>query len=311
MPHSTDTTLELPTTVHFEFPAGESTVCRGLVFGNPQESKQIVAITGAIGMVQEQAPWQYARRLSALGMTCLTFDHRYFGESDGEPRQFENPLHKAADLIALGEFIKEGGGPLQFPNDSTVSLLGICKGGAYSLRAARLSHAVDRFIGVSGFYFDDVSLEAEKGYKAQRIAQGKAALQKYEETGEVDYLPIVHDKRQDAALPYPALYAWYSPWEEKSRWENRYAVMSDYFIYNYDSAEDAQNLRKPALIIHGNKSTNPGSARRVFDQIPHPDKSFLFYEDGVDFQTNFYDREELIDRACGDIAGWLMQTEGA
>jgi len=62
---------------------------------------------------------------------------------------------------------------------------------------------------------------------------------------------------------------------------------------------------KPSLIIHGNKSTNPGAAERVHRHIPHEDKTWTLYQEGVDFQTNFYDREALIDRACGDVSDWL------
>jgi len=84
--------------------------------------------------------------------------------------------------------------------------------------------------------------------------------------------------------------------------------MSDYFIYQLESAPDARKLDKPALIIHANKSTNPQSAKDVYDLIPSDEKELCFYEDGVDFQTNFYDRADLINRACSDIVSWLNKN---
>ncbi len=284
----------------FEFSSGGD-LCRGKFFPSEKPSHMVIMITAAIGQIQEQAPLAYARELAARGVNAVTFDHRYFGLSDGAPRQLEHPEHKIEDIEALARFIKEGG---LGDGLTCVLTLGICKGGAYSLAAASRCEAIDGFIGVSGFYFDDISLEAASGYKQQRIDQGRRALERYEKDGTVDYLPITHDQRKDAALPYPALHAWYSPWEINSRWQNRYAVMSDLFIYQLQSAPHAKVLFKPSLVIHSNKSTNPGSATAIFELIPDARKTLRFYEDGVDFQTNFYDRSPLIALACDDISEW-------
>ncbi len=294
----------MKTPILFEFPV-DDVLCRGKFFRSTTPSNVVISITAAIGQIQEQAPYQYAKRIAELGVNAVTFDHRYFGLSDGAPRQLEHPTKKVEDIQALAEFIRTSS---LFDGITQVLTLGICKGGAYSLKAAATCQAIDGFIGVSGFYFDDTSLEAASGYKAQRIEQGRLALEKYQQNGEVEYLPITHDVRKDAALPYPALHAWYSPWEITSRWQNRYAVMSDYFIYQLESAPDARALDKPSLIIHANKSTNPQSAKDVFNLIPTQRKKFCFYEEGVDFQTNFYDRPDLIDRACSDIISWLKES---
>lgn len=287
----------------FEFPVGD-VHCRGKFFRAEMPSDIVIMITAAIGQIQEQAPYQYATRLAKLGVHAVTFDHRYFGLSDGAPRQLEHPERKVEDIQELAKFLKTSN---LIPGLDRIVSMGICKGGAYSLRAAADCEAIHEFIGVSGFYFDDTSLEAASGYKAERIEQGRKALEKYESNGEVDYLPITHDVRKDAALPYPALHAWYAPWEVTSRWQNRYAVMSDYYIYQLESAPDAKSLNKPALIIHATKSTNPQSAKEIFALIPNQRKKFCLYEDGVDFQTNFYERSELIDRACGDIISWVNE----
>src|SRR6186997_511559 len=56
--------------------------------------------TGPLTSVKEQATGAYARALAARGCAALAFDHRTFGESDGEPRQFEDPEGKARDISA-------------------------------------------------------------------------------------------------------------------------------------------------------------------------------------------------------------------
>jgi len=101
--------------------------------------------------------------------------------SDGSPRQLEHPERKTEDIQALADFLKKGS--LVEPG-TRILALGICKGAAYSLAAAAGCEAIEGFIGISGFYFDEVSLEAESGYRQQRIDQGKHALQRYENEGE-------------------------------------------------------------------------------------------------------------------------------
>jgi uncharacterized protein len=55
-------------------------------------------LTGPLTSVKEQATGAYAAALAERGFLALAFDHRTFGESGGEPRQFENPLAKVEDI---------------------------------------------------------------------------------------------------------------------------------------------------------------------------------------------------------------------
>ena len=55
-----------------------------------------VVTTGPLTSVKEQATGHYAEALAERGFAALAFDHRTFGESEGEPRQFENPRARRA-----------------------------------------------------------------------------------------------------------------------------------------------------------------------------------------------------------------------
>jgi len=44
--------------------------------------------------LKDQVVAVYARKLSGNGFLSLTFDHRFYGESQGEPSQFESPENK-------------------------------------------------------------------------------------------------------------------------------------------------------------------------------------------------------------------------
>src|SRR5436853_44119 len=64
-----------------------------------------VVLTGPLTSVKEQASGAYARALATRGFAALAFDHRTFGESAGEPRQYESPPRKIADIRAAADFL--------------------------------------------------------------------------------------------------------------------------------------------------------------------------------------------------------------
>ena len=67
----------------------------------PQGDAHGVAIlTGPLTSVKEQATGAWGSALAERGFVALSFDHRYFGESAGRPRQLENPAAKIADIQA-------------------------------------------------------------------------------------------------------------------------------------------------------------------------------------------------------------------
>ena len=48
--------------------------------------------------VKEQVAGNYAERIAKSGFVTLALDHRHFGESEGEPRQHEDPGKKIEDF---------------------------------------------------------------------------------------------------------------------------------------------------------------------------------------------------------------------
>ena len=63
----------------------------------PQGDAYGVAIlTGPLTSVKEQATGAWGSALAERGFVAFSFDHRYFGESAGRPRQLENPAANAS-----------------------------------------------------------------------------------------------------------------------------------------------------------------------------------------------------------------------
>ena len=59
-----------------------------------------LVFTGPFTGVRDQVTGLYAERLAAAGYVTLAFDHRNFGQSQGQPRRHEDPQGKLADLRA-------------------------------------------------------------------------------------------------------------------------------------------------------------------------------------------------------------------
>ena len=64
----------------------------GMLYVPPTTPAAVVVTTGPLTSVKEQAVGAYAAALARRGFAALAFDHRTFGESEGTPRQLEDPL---------------------------------------------------------------------------------------------------------------------------------------------------------------------------------------------------------------------------
>lgn len=74
----------------------------------------------------------YALRFQEAGMSVLTFDYRYFGESEGEPRQLFAIQYQLEDCLAAIEFVRS----LKEINPNKIAIWGTSAGGGYGLAIA-------------------------------------------------------------------------------------------------------------------------------------------------------------------------------
>ena len=88
--------------------------------------------TGPLTSVEEQATGAYALALARRGFAALAFDHRTFGESEGEPRQFENPEGNARDISAAVNAVRCDDRTRDLP----VVAVGVCAGAGHMARAS-------------------------------------------------------------------------------------------------------------------------------------------------------------------------------
>ncbi len=98
-----------------------------------------VVVTGSWTSVKEQMPDAYASLLAKDGFVTLTFDFRGWGESAGEPRQFEDAGRKVEDIQSAVTFLTG------HPNVSgDISGLGVCASSGYMAHAVAQDDRIRR-----------------------------------------------------------------------------------------------------------------------------------------------------------------------
>ncbi len=270
-----------------------------------------IVILGPFGSIKEQSPMEYATRLARDGFVTLIFDPRYSGESGGEPRRLESPKAKIEDVRAALDFLHA----LPEVDTNKLAALGICQGSSEMIAATATDPRIKVLATVSGQYIYPQNIDAFFSggglTRAQRIARGKAAQVKFESTGQVDYTEVVSLTDKNAGLPWKPIYDWYHPWTtdkwlKPSRWENRYATMSDAEVWSFNVDDFTPRITAPTLIIHGEMSDgNEAAAKHVFDELTLKDKHLVIVP-GV-FHTRFYDDPSVIDPAAAEVSQWFAR----
>lgn len=256
-----------------------------------------VAIIGPMTYQKEQAPTEYAKRLAEKGYAALVFDPRYRGESSGEPRAFENPQAKVEDIHAAVEFLSQ-----RSDIDShNIHGMGVCQGSSSMLKAVSENNNIKAVATVAGHYRDkegDIAWLTDEGYQA-RLAKGQRAKEKFEKTGEIDYVAAVDEEDMDVGMPGKFVWDWYHHWADKGLWENRYAVMSDAELLPFESISAAKTIEKPYLMIHSDNSFLPDAAKRHFDAMPSKTKKLLW--EGETPHLSYYDQADILDGTVQSI----------
>jgi uncharacterized protein len=175
-----------------------------------------VLVAGAMTGVKEQVAGQYAERIARAGYVSLALDHRHFGESEGMPRQHEDPSKKMEDFKNAVSFLSS----LDNINRERIGACGISMGGGYMLQSAAFDRRIKAVsIVASGLNLGDTLLDMlGKDAFINFLREFNAARQEHYDTGQVQYIPAVATGNKRAAMIgdepfeyYGTSRAW-SPW---------------------------------------------------------------------------------------------------
>lgn len=262
----------------------------------------MIVVTGAWTTVKEQMPAVYAQRLTDRGIATFAFDFRYWGESGGTPRQYESPAAKVQDIKNAVAFLKS----LPAVDSDRIGGLGICASAGYMAKAVAEDANFKSFATVAAWLHDPESLQALFGKETvqRRMEIGKAARQKFERTGEVEYVPAYAQSDSSAAMSGDVSYYGSKERGVIPQWTNRFAVMSWHEWQDFNGVEIASRIKAPTLIVHSDGSALPNNVRKFYTQLGGQKQ--LVWTDGQ--HLDFYDRDPQVSTAVEAVATHFHKT---
>ena len=238
--------------------------------------------------------------MAERGYAGFAFDYRYFGESGGTPRQFENPTANIADIRNAASALHDDARFAALP----VYGLGVCFGAGPMVRAVANDDRFAAFAGVAGVYTDVEQTKASMGaaYDAA-IDRGRAAERKWHETGEAETIPAVAPDGGDVAMPLREADEFYgTPRGQVPNYVNGYAVQSFAYSLPFDARGAADDIRVPVLVVHSENALVPELAHAFYAAVRAPKQELWLSSEG---QIDFYDDPKLIGPAADAVADFL------
>ncbi|OIJ85086.1 lysophospholipase [Streptomyces sp. MUSC 14] len=262
-----------------------------------------VVVAGTWTSVKEQMADRYAEELARRGFAALTFDFTGYGESEGEPRDYESPELKVHDLRAAADFLT--GHPAV--SGTRLGALGVCAGAMYVSAFAAEDSRVRSLALVAPWLHDrricEENYGGPEGIEAKKSAAA-AAQRTYEETGEVTYVPVVSGSDPDAAMPFDIDFYLNPERGGVEQWSNRFAVMAWTGWLDFDAVAIAPKVTASVLLVHSEDAAVPDGARRFHDGLAGARE--LLWTEGIQF--DFYDQTPQVGFAADAAAEHFART---
>jgi len=263
----------------------------------PQGDAHGVAIlTGPLTSVKEQATGAWGSALAERGFVALAFDHRYFGESAGRPRQLENPAAKIADIRAAVASLHRDRRFAHMP----MFAVGICAGAGYMARAVAAEPLFSAFAGIAGYYAE--ATEQSIAAAAPAMARAHEAERRWRETGAEETIPAVAADNGNVAMPLAEAFAYYGTGRGAvSNYINGFAVQSWAYTSTFDAVGAAKLITVPTVVIHSERALAPSLARRFHADLNNARILWV----GSSGQIDFYDDPSLIAVGADAVTGFF------
>lgn len=277
------------------------------VSGSPDRKGAAIVIAHPWSSIKEQSPANYARVLTAAGFSCLTYDAAYQGESEGEPRNLEDPYHRVEDIKCAVTYLV---GRKDVDSDK-IGVLGICASGGYAPFAAQTDLRIKAVATAAAVCAGTM---ARRGYEQDtttpEILKGQleaaAADRNSDVTGKkVDIVRLLPEKFEDVAGLPPAfkdLASYYrTPRAQHPRALNASIPRSWDLMANFDAfAHNDMISPRPLLMITGTAAATKWYSEDGVKKAKQPAE--LVVLDGLT-HADLYDKVDEAGAKCADFFG--------
>ena len=266
-----------------------------------QKSYRAVVVAGSWTTVKEQMSDLYAAKFAKEGLVALSFDFRNYGESEGQPRNYENPTMKTEDLVNAVKYLQT----LKFVDGENINGVGICASAGYLATAA-----------ANGAKFNSISLVApwlhnaeivQQVYGANRdilLAKAAESKKRFAETGQVDYVLGASSTDNTAAMFGQIAYYLNPKRGAIKQWGNQFATMAWQGWLEFDAINSAEKISVPVQIIHSKTAAIPNGAETFYAKLNVP-KNIIWIENATQF--DFYDGETQVNGTVKQSVNWFAK----
>lgn len=283
----------------FEFKSGDETLV-GTLCMPVTSTVGAVVTSGPLTSVKEQSTGAYAKAMAQRGFAALAFDHRYFGESGGKPRQFENPYARIEDIkSAVTALLSD-----QRFSDHPIFGIGICFGAGPMMCAASEDARFRGVAGIAGVYTDAARTREAMGANFQRVIDAaRKAEHAWQETGVAETIPAVAPDGGNVAMPLREAYEYYGTRRGAvPNYVNGFAVQSRAYLLPFDAMGAAATLKVPVVIVHSERALLPELAHDFYQRLRGQKHELWLQSQG---QIDFYDDPRLIAASADAVAEWF------
>lgn len=257
--------------------------------GCDEGPRPIVVMAHGVTGTRRDGLWSFAERFAAAGINALLFDHRGFGDSEGEKDYFD-PKMQLDDWRAALAFARS----LPNVDASKVATLGSSLGGGNALWAAADDGRVAACISQVPFVTFSQALHSKEILEQMLAVAAKGG-----------YLPAVGQINEPAMINQPGGEV---GWRrvvalgDKSRWRNR--MSAAWLLNGYEPGQYAATLHCPWLvcIAADDRTTLPGPAIEAALRAPkgeiriYPDTDHFDIYDGPVHEAMAADEIEFLHR---------------
>lgn len=247
-----------------------------------------IVVTGPMLSIKEQAQSVYACRLTKLGYVTLVFDGAYFGQSEGEPRQLEDPDVKESDIEGATDYLES----LPYVDNDRIGGLGICGSGSYMSVAGVKDTRLKAITAIVPAIAD----MAKSGIAATFLPEkeAKADFEAYKNgEGPVKYINLMPRGFKEGAEYY------FTKRGNRIGWSNLAVAWSSLSLIKYNVPKIMKDMKKPYLVITAENAWSKEASEQIYEAVPGDNKEMHVIPEAGHF--DMYDLDPYVTEAFSFI----------
>ncbi|MBC7937258.1 MAG: alpha/beta hydrolase [Rhizobacter sp.] len=261
-----------------------------------------VVTGGSLTSVKEQMAGTYAEKLAEKGLVTLAFDYRNYGESEGQPRQFEDPALKLKDLEAAVSYLSS------LPYVKAAGALGVCTSGGNVAYLGADDKRVKAIATVAAWLPDNATLPLLYGSKENVDAlrkTGNEAKTEFAQKGDNKIILAYSNADKTASHFGPMEY-----YMDKSRgggvkeWKNEFSAMSWNTWLDFTPIDKAEKITAPFMMVHSDSCALPDNAKKFYALLKGQKE--LVWGDGYHF--DYYDQPKQVNAAAEKVSDFFIKN---